>query len=548
MAGESKDFKDEFFEQLKNEVVPQEPEMADKKTGKLADLLARKEQLSRALDEETDSIKKMTLRSEIADIESKIAEAQGLEGLDEKDSAEANMDKDAKEKEDAEKKETQVKTEQDEQNRDLARAEEEKAQISAQSAALREQYYAAMVGLYNYRITNIEAAKFDKQLVTTRESFEKEMVMEAEMYRLRDEYMNLGNEDPFKEKRTELIEQERVAKEPIERELRERARKFKETETEISKLDKREKEINERLMNPEVSSVEMERLNKELEEIGEKRTKLERQAVELRKDLEPAMAERTSRTLMRAGLEEKHVETLSEEDRKNYNYQQAKIDTMNKNTSQGINQEYRNLKTRIDEREQHIKDLKKELDRTPADDFERRLELLGKLDKEASMLEADKLSKSDIDRGVKLTAEEKQQKITQNAEREQRREEDFLKATQHTREVIEEQNKIIGESVVAAPVQTTITDDQPRSVESKAATYAMVKDNPYKAGPDSPVDDYMQYRKAEIAASVIPGLEDKVVDVEDPKQAEAYLAQDKELTKAHQELERQAEELTDKTV
>ena len=301
-------------------------------------------------------------------------------------------------------------------------------------------------------------------------------------------------------------------------------------------------------MNPEVSSVEMERLNKELEEIGIKRTKLERTAVELRKDLEPAIAERTNRTLMRAGLEEKHLETLSEEDRKNYDYQQAKVNTMNENTLQGINQDYRNIKTRIDEREQHIKELKKELDRTPADDFERRLELLGKLDKETSMLEADKMSKSDIDRGVKLTAEEKQQKITRNAEKEERREEEFLRATQHTREVIETQNKIIGESVVAAPVQTTIVDDKPRNVEARAATYAMVKDNPYKAGPDTPVDDYMQFRKAEVAASVIPGLENSVKDIEDPKEAEAYLKQDRELTKAHQELERQAEELTDKTV
>ncbi len=545
MAGESKDFKDEFFTQLKNEVVPEEPIVTDEKTDKLAELLSKKEQLSRTLDEEADPVKKMILKSELSDLEEEIAKTKSGEELGEKDSAEENLDEEVKE---AEKKE-EAKTEVDEQNKDLTKtAEEEKAQIQAKSAALREQYYASMLNLYNYRLANIETAKLDKQLVTTRESFEKEMVMEAEMYRLRDEYMALGNEDPFKEKRTELIEQERAAKEPIERELRERARKFKETEQEIAKLDKREKEINERLMNPEVSSVEMERLNKELEEIGNKRTQLERVAVELRKDLEPAINERTSRTLMRAGLEEKHLETLSEEDRKNYDYQQAKVNTMNENTLQGVNQDYRNIKTRIDEREQHIKDLKKELDRTPADDFERRLELLGKLDKETSMLEADRMSKSDIDRGVKLTAEEKQQKITQNAEREERREEDFLKATQHTREVIETQNKIIGESVVAAPVQTTIIDNQPRTVEARAATYAMVKDNPYKAGPDTPIDDYMQYRKAEIAASVIPGLENSVKDIEDPKEAEAYLKQDRELSKAHKELERQAEELTDKAV
>ena len=40
---ESQDFKDDFFKQLKNSVIPTEPEMGAGKTDKLADLLSRKE-------------------------------------------------------------------------------------------------------------------------------------------------------------------------------------------------------------------------------------------------------------------------------------------------------------------------------------------------------------------------------------------------------------------------------------------------------------------------------------------------------------------------
>ena len=76
MEGESKDFKDEFFTQLKNEVIPEEPAEASIKTDRLAELLSKKEQLSRTLDEETDSVKKMMLRSELSDLEEEIAKTK----------------------------------------------------------------------------------------------------------------------------------------------------------------------------------------------------------------------------------------------------------------------------------------------------------------------------------------------------------------------------------------------------------------------------------------------------------------------------------------
>ena len=104
---ESQDFKDDFFKQLKNSVIPTEPEVGGSKTDRLADLLPRKEQLSRALDEETDSIKKMTLRNEIAEVEAEIGKLNGVEELDEKETAEEDLDEDAKKADEAKAKEAE---------------------------------------------------------------------------------------------------------------------------------------------------------------------------------------------------------------------------------------------------------------------------------------------------------------------------------------------------------------------------------------------------------------------------------------------------------
>ena len=544
MAGESQEFKDKFFQQLKKSVIPGEPIAESAGADKLSELLLRKEQLQKDLAAQKkikngDLDKQGSLSKELAEVMKKLIELGFVEEVVDSKETDKNIVKDD---------ERNTKAEQEENLKDLTNGEEEKKQKIEKSNELKEKYYAALVALYNYKISNIEEAKGKESLVTTRESFEREVVMETEMYALREEYLSLGNEDPFVDKRTQLIEQEREAKEPIERELRERARKYKETEKQIANLDKREKEINKKLLSPDITSVEIENLNKELEEIGAKRVKLEKEAVELRKDLEPAVNERMDRAVVRAGLEELHLETLTKEDRKNYEYQQSKTETMMKNTEQGINQEYDNIKKRIEEREQHLKDLKRELDETPSDDFERRLELLGKLDKETSMLEADKTAKRDVDRGIKLSPKAKQKEITKNYEKEQAREEEFIKETQATRELIKEQDKIIGENVVAEPIKTTMVDEKSRTVESRAATYAIVKDNPHREGPDTALDDYRQFKQAEIAASVICGLENKVVDIEDPEQAKKYLETNERIEKANKELEKQAEELTDKTV
>jgi len=539
----AKEFENEFFKELQNSVVKDEPE--ERKVGdKLEDLISRKEQLERTLEEmkanvivDPREVKK--IEKAIKDLEKAIESGR----MDAPTEAEIETDKEAKEEEEEIKKEEEQKEEQQTQEEEVIKEEEEQiVEKQERSEILKEEYYAALVALYDYRIGNIELAKKQRDFVTSRESFEKEMMLEDEMYKLREEYMAMGFEDPFKAKRTELIAAERDAKEPIELALREKARKFRLLQEEITRMDKEENEIHQELLNPDISSVRMDELNKRLEELGEKRKGVELQLADIRKDLEPAIEERKTRSFVRAGLEMKHFETLTDSDKANYVYQQSKVQTMNANTEKAITQEYRNLKLRIEEREYHIKELKRELERTPATDFERKLELLGKLDKEATLLEMDKESKSDMDLGIRPKENERKREVIEKFEKEEARQEEFDKDTRAVRDVIEEQNRKTGEKVVSEPAKEIIEDKQ-RSIERKAATYAMVKENESKPGPDTVLDDVKQYA---VAKCVIEGLEDKVQDINDPAAAQAYLDQDTTLGEASREIQEKQEEIEEK--
>jgi len=538
----AKEFENEFFQELENAVVKDEPEVKTE-NDKLADLIARKEQLERTLEEmkanvivDPRAVKK--IEKEIKDLE-KAIEAGKLEAPTE---AEIETDEETKEEEKEVKETEEQEQEEVEEEAVIVEEEEQVVEEQGRDEILKEKYYEALVALYEHRINSIEIAKEQGSLVTSRESFEREMVMEEEMYRLREEYMAMGYEDPFKEKRTELIAKERDAKEPIELELREKARKFREYQEELARMDREEKEIHEDLLNPDISSVRMEELNKRLEELGEKRKDIELKVADVRKDLEPAIEERKNRTFARAGLDIQHFEILTDDDKANYVYQQSKVQKMNENTEKAITQEYRNLKLRIEEREYHIKELKRELERTPATDFERRLELLGKLDKETAMLEMDKESKSDMDFGIKPKETERKNEILEKFEKEEKRQDEFDKDTRAVRDIIEEQNRRTGEKVLSDPVGA-IVEDKHRNVETKAAMVATVMDDPTKPGRDTVGDDIQQYA---VASCVIEGLEDKVQDINDPEVAKAYLDQDTTLGEASRELQEKQEEIEEK--
>ena len=552
---ESKDFKDEFFKQLKSSVIPTEPEAAGGKSDKLADLLSRKEQLARALDEETDSIKKMTLRNEIAEVEAELGKLKGVEAIDDIDGAEEDLDEDAKKADDKKKLSAE---EQEAANREAAeREEEEKRQREARSLALREQYHEALVALYNHKVVSAEEAKMAEQLMTSKDAFARELELEAEVYRLRDEYLSLGNEDPYTELRTELIKKERMAVDPMEAVIRKDAREFAELQRKIADIDARIAEIDRQIVDDEMSEGVAEKMRQERVELEAKKSASLKRSTALKEKLTPIVAEKARRSEARIELDAKLVATFSEEDSKNYQYNQKQAGTITKNTQQGLRQEYRHLNERIIHREDRILELKEQLSRTPIDDFEGRLNILAELDREATLLEADRESRTDLKRKDKLTPEQRAKKAKEREDEAEAKTEEFYKETRDARALVQEQNRIIGADTVANPVQTTLTDKQERNVKAVAATYAMMAGGP----GDSRAENYLQYQTAKQVAtvkveeyneskntpSVIPGLENSVVNLEDVEEAQKYLEQDKELREANQQLIDQQRQVYERT-
>lgn len=515
----AKEFEDKFFDELRSGVVDSTPAKTS--------FEERREMLKKSIqDLESNVIKDPKtlekLKRELASVDKEIK----------KQDAEKNIDKAVKDKEETEQ---EVK-----QEGKLEEKEQSEHQLE-NVEQLKQVYYDSMVALHEKRMQTLKKQKSSvpMELVSNDSDYEQELKLESKVYNARDSYMKLGKDDPYTEKRTELIKKEKEAREPIERELRNRAKRFREIEQKLKELNEREEEINKELLSRDITETQIKTLNNELEEMGEKRKNLELERANIKAGLDKAIDIRRQRTIKRAGIEKKYVETLSDKDKKNYNYQQSKISTMNRNFDVATKQHYENIKTRIEEREQKIKDINKELNDVSDTDFERRLLLLNELDKENTMLEADVQAKDDLDRGFVPDVQEMRQEVYEKEAEEDHRQKEFDKSTEEVREVIEEQKEKVGKAVVEAP-SIANAEEKDRETTMKAAVVAAVYDNP-EPGKDTLVQDYGQFVKAKC---VIEGLEDKVRDPNNPDDAKAMIENDEQLSKADTELERIEDQLT----
>lgn len=553
----AKEFESDFYTELQSQVVKIEPEK--KKSGsKLEELVERSEQLIKEIKEkeanvvvDPKDVKK--LKKELRAVEKAIEEGN-LEVTEEieqeveneektKESEEQEVEEKNKEQEENTEENTKKQDEENVVKEELNEKEEEN-----RDDIVKEQYHEALIALYEHRINSVEIAKKQGSLLVSDEAFKRELILEKEMYRLRNNYMNLGYEDPFKEERTKLIEKEKKAKEPIELEFREKARKFREYEIELARINKSEQEIQEELLDRNISSEKISELNARLDELGAKRRDLELEITKVRSDLEPAVEKRIERTIKRHDLENNYYATLTNEEKASYRYQNARVEKMHNNIEMAQKQEYRNIKLRIEEREHNIKMIKYELEKTSKVDFERRIELLDNLDKEAAMLAADRESKYEIDTGVRLTETERKQDIIADYEIEQERKEDFAKETEEAQIIVEKQEEKKGEQVVKEPIQVQL-EDKTRESNVEAVTFAVLADNPNKEEPDTIVDDTKQFVGAKL---FIEALQDEVRDPDNLEDAKAILESEEKIEKekiekANQELERKEEELEKRT-
>lgn len=548
----AKEFDNDFYTELQNGVVKLE---AEKKhiESKLEELEEKREQIIKAIEEmkanvvvDPKAVKK--LEKELRAVEKAIEEGN----LEVKEEIEQEVENEEKTKESGEQEVEEKNKEQEENTEENTKKQDEENVVKEEWSEkeeenrddiVKEQYHEALIALYEHRINSIETAKKQGGLLVSDEAFKKELILEKEMYRLRNNYMNLGYEDPFKEERTKLIEKEKKAKEHIELEFRENARKFREYEIELARINKAEQEIQEELLDRNISSEKISELNARLDELGAKRRDVELEITKVRSDLEPAVEKRIERTKKRHDLENNYYATLTNEEKASYRYQNARVEKMHNNIEMAQKQEYRNVKLRIEEREHNIKMIKYELEKTSKVDFERRIELLDNLDKEAAMLAADRESKDEIDMGVRLTETERKQDIIADYEIEQERKEYFAKETEEAQIVVEKQDEKKGEQVVKAPIQVQL-EDKTRESNAKAVTFAVLADNPNKEEPDTIVDDAKQFVGAKL---FIEALQEEVRDPNNIEDAKAMLENEEKILEANNELEKKEEELEKKT-
>lgn len=454
----------------------------------------------------------------------------------ENDESQKEVDEDVKEQEEKEEESQEEQT----------LTEEEKTKIDE----ARITYYDAIIALHEKRMQTISKQVANHKLVSSDEDYNEELNLEVEMYVARDAYLSLNQEDPYTKIRTQFIKEEKEAKEQIEMTLRNKAERFRKIEQEISEIDKREQEINEQLLSKDINETQIEALTKELADLGEKRKNLELELAEVKDELDNAIETRRSRMLRHSGLAQKHVSTLNTSDKRDYAYQQSKISVMNNNFDQATKLHYENIKRRIEEREQKIKDIEKELKKLPKTDFEKRLLLLNELDKETNMLEADREAKSELDRGIIPDSVTMQKDAQEKADVEEYRQEEFDKSTKEARIVAKEQKEKIGQDVVENPEEANMEEkDRNATLAAAAVTMAVVGDSiAPEVAPEEPIEEVKPYV---IASCVLPELndlrKDLTEDEEGRKNAEEYLEQDEQLKAAHEELNR-VEESIEKNV
>ena len=514
-------------------------EVEEKPIDNRSDDEKRRDELIKQIEEEESNVikdprKLESLKQELEALNKKIKEKETEQAVETGDvEAKADSQKDADENQ---KEETATEEKEEELRDEKDLSEEEKEKRREQAKVLKEAYYVAMVNLHEKKMQSISKQLDSDELVISEANFKAEMDLEAKMYEARDAYLDIMKADPYTKLRTEHLKQEKEAREVVERQLRNMAKRFKEIEEEIKKIDEREQEISQELLSDDLTEEQKNRLQKELEELGVKRKDLEEERAEIREKLDKAIDTRRERAVRRSGLDREHVKTLSYEDKRNYDYQQAKVATMNQNFDDATKQHYQNIKIRIEQREQRIKDLNKELKEVPETDFERRLLLLNELDKEASMLEADVIAKSDLDRGIIPEQEEAVKEAEEKFEMEEERKENFAKATEEAKIVAEEQKEEIGAAVVESPELANKAEED-RETAAMAATFAIATDSPVP-GEDTIVEDVVQY---EVAKCVIPGLEGQVKTIDDSSEgrqnAEDYLEQDKRIKEADKQLD-----------
>lgn len=524
----------EFVERLQKDVITSEPAEGS--------LEEKRQELQKAISEmETNVIKDPKqlerLKKELASVEKAINQQEAEKAVENgeivgKGAAEKDMDEAVKKEEEKEQEE-EIKDEKDLNSQE--REEQEKKE-----AELKQAYHDALIAYYNKRVSTLREQNEKGLLVSNIDDYNQELELEDKMYIARDSYMLLGKEDPYVGKRQELDAKEKEARDRVNNKLNERAAEYRRLEEELRVYDKQERELREQIKSAQGKDVDA--LQKELNEIQIKKDKTKQRIIEVKDNLGEAITElqrRANERSGRGGLESRRLDMMSEEETKNYYYLKDNVAKRNNNYKQAEKLEYKQIRITIEQREENIKQLNKKLKELPETDLEERIKTLKALDEEAYELKNAREAKVDMDRGIALPEIKAKQEAERKAKVREERSEDFDKSTKNARAVEKEQEEKMGAAVVKNPAAANI-EEQERESTIDAATFAIVADGP-EPGPDTPIDDAAQFALARTLQKGVKKFDDKTE--EGRRNAEEYLAQDKQIKQAQQELQQVQENI-----
>lgn len=410
-------------------------------------------------------------------------------------------------------------------------------------ASTEKAYEDAMQQLHDFRIKMYNNQMKDKnniKLNSSREEFKQELELEKKKVALKAKYeAELGDkENALKEKEERLAREERQAREPIQREIRERSRKYAEAMVALHKVNLELAYIHELKQKDKISEVDYETrrdiaLNKQ-KELKDEIAKLKPD--ELMKAMEEEKLRKGERAkVLGKDFEAEAYKNASFEEKKNLDYEKSKKITQQRNLEFAEREKVLNTKARVEERENHIKQLKKELDDLPEDDIERRLEILKELEVENLQLEHDNEQMDRIERGEVLDTNDEIKENAKIKEEIEYVEEENKKDYAKTQAAIDAIEKAEGEVAVKKP-ETDFEKEEKR--KAVIVTGAVVGAAVLGDEHDTPAEDLGQAAVGAFVAKncVIPGLEEKVNDPNTVEGANAILEEDAKIKAAKEEL------------
>ena len=409
---------------------------------------------------------------------------------------------------------------------------DEKQPDKEEDASTVKAYEDAIQKLHDYRIQTINRQIDERRLVCNEQEFIKDVELEKKKIALKAA-LTEEERSQVRAKEEKLNQEERMAKDKIESEVRQRNRKYADNMLKLHKVNLELKYIHKL---QEENKIPPEEYEKRKEIALSEQTKVKDEIEKLNpKELVSAMEEqnkmdKTRKQVLGKNYEQEEYEQASDEEKENLKYAKGKKLRQEQDLKFAEKEKLDNPKQRIEERQTHMENLRKELDYLPEDDIERRMEILMEMEEENALLEHDQEKMDRIKSGREISAKEEMKENRKIKKEQEEIKEQNIKDYKETQEAIKVMEKEEGREAIANPTDPNryekIKEEARSEAREKAVVGGVIASQIIGDENDTLSEDIMQ---GTIVGHFIAhnefekSLHEKTVNVEDPKEARAYI-------------------------